>query len=29
MKLGCDVRIEEPKSRSAEIIWYWWNQAKI
>ncbi len=23
MKLGCDVRIEEPKSRSAEIIWYW------
>ena len=23
MKLGCDVRVEEPKSRSAEIIWYW------
>ena len=23
MKLGCDVRAEEPKSRSAEIIWYW------
>ncbi len=23
MKLGCDVRIEEPKSRSAEVIWYW------
>ncbi len=23
IKLGCDVRIEEPKSRSAEIIWYW------
>jgi hypothetical protein len=23
MKMGCDVRIEEPKSRSAEIIWYW------
>jgi len=23
MKLGCDVKVEEPKSRSAEIIWYW------
>ena len=23
MKLGCGVRVEEPKSRSAEIIWYW------
>jgi len=23
MKLGCDVRVEKPKSRSAEIIWYW------
>jgi hypothetical protein len=23
MKLGCDVRVEEPRSRSAEIIWYW------
>jgi hypothetical protein len=23
MKLGCDVRVEEAKSRSAEIIWYW------
>ncbi|NAZ06346.1 MAG: hypothetical protein GU344_00020, partial [Thermocrinis sp.] len=23
MKLGCSVRVEEPKSRSAEIIWYW------
>jgi len=23
MRLGCDVRIEEPKSRSAEVIWYW------
>jgi hypothetical protein len=23
MKLECDVRVEEPKSRSAEIIWYW------
>jgi len=23
MKLKCDVEIEEPKSRSAEIIWYW------
>jgi hypothetical protein len=23
MKLGCDVRVEEPKSRSAEVIWYW------
>jgi hypothetical protein len=23
MKLGCDVRVEEPKNRSAEIIWYW------
>jgi hypothetical protein len=23
MKLGCDVKVEEPKSRSAEIVWYW------
>ena len=23
MKLGCGVRVEEPLSRSAEIIWYW------
>jgi hypothetical protein len=23
MKLGCRVKVEEPKSRSAEIIWYW------
>ncbi|MFZ8861615.1 MAG: hypothetical protein ACO2PP_14105 [Thermocrinis sp.] len=23
MKLGCDVKVEKPKSRSAEIIWYW------
>jgi hypothetical protein len=23
MKLGCDVRVEGPESRSAEIIWYW------
>jgi hypothetical protein len=23
MKLGCDVKVEEPKSRSAEVIWYW------
>jgi len=23
MKLGCDVRVEEARSRSAEIIWYW------
>jgi len=23
MKLGCDVKVEEPRSRSAEIIWYW------
>ena len=23
MKLGCDVRVDETKSRSAEIIWYW------
>jgi hypothetical protein len=23
MKLGCKVKVEEPKSRSAEIIWYW------
>jgi hypothetical protein len=23
MKLGCDVKVEGPESRSAEIIWYW------
>jgi hypothetical protein len=23
MKLGCDVKIEEAKSRSAEVIWSW------
>ena len=23
MKLGCDVRVEGPESRSAEIVWYW------
>jgi len=23
MKLGCDVRVKEPLSRSAEVIWYW------
>ncbi|MFZ8860661.1 MAG: hypothetical protein ACO2PP_09210 [Thermocrinis sp.] len=23
MKLGCNVKVEEPKSRSAEIVWYW------
>jgi hypothetical protein len=23
MKLGCDVRVEGPQSRSAEVIWYW------
>ncbi|MFZ8784202.1 hypothetical protein [Thermocrinis sp.] len=23
MKLGCGVRVEEPLSRSAEVIWYW------
>jgi hypothetical protein len=23
MKLGCDVKVEEPKSRSGEIVWYW------
>jgi hypothetical protein len=23
MKLGCDVKVEGPQSRSAEIVWYW------
>jgi hypothetical protein len=23
MKLGCDVKVEGPESRSAEIVWYW------
>jgi hypothetical protein len=23
MKLGCDVKVEGPRSRSAEVIWYW------
>jgi len=23
MKLGCDVKVEGPESRSAEVIWYW------
>jgi hypothetical protein len=23
MKLGCDVEVEGPESRSAEVIWYW------